>query len=386
MHSTEESGKLVKAARLEERLQQPENQTNALRLLQALTIKEIYGAKRQLDLIEAGFKKLREANIAEGSRNEAVEKHLEELRRDKESFQLLISEAEATAKTTKDGLEGLRAKVSDEYFKLTADNARFSKDIKTLKKQIDHHQGQLSTVDGVIKDFRATLPNPQDITKINETLARVESMVVSLYEKLDAVSKISLDQKEALMETITDHAQIRRFLEAFTPRQEDFLQFLEKIPEIISSITSNDWPLDGMTGGNSCQSADPGSSGPQPPQKAVLMLEQYNHFSNSYRIKHPKSEARFIRQYLKKIDHKAAWLMQMKLQQEYPDLAVPLQQPEINRKTDVVIFLDLDKLCWNHIKIIMRQISSRELFSLLEMEEEGGYVSLSCNKSRLEII
>ncbi|XDG06577.1 hypothetical protein ABKA04_006192 [Annulohypoxylon sp. FPYF3050] len=239
MHPTEESGKLVKAVRLEEKLQQPENQTNALRLLQALAIKEIYGAKRQLELIEAGFNKLREASIAEGSRNEAVEKHLEELRRDKESFQLLISEAEATTKTTKDGLEGLRAKVSDEYFKLTADNARFSKDIKTLKKQIDHHQGQLSSVDGIIKDFHATLPDPQDITRINETLARVESMVVLLYEKLDAVSKISLDQKEALMETIGDHAQIRRFLEAFIPRQEEFLQFLEKIPELVSSITAN---------------------------------------------------------------------------------------------------------------------------------------------------
>ncbi|KAI1455701.1 hypothetical protein F4805DRAFT_263611 [Annulohypoxylon moriforme] len=385
MHPTEETQKLVKAARLEEKLQRPENQLNALRLLQALTVKEIYGAKKHLDLIEVEFTKLQKASIAEGNRNETIEKHLEELQRDKESFQLLISEAETTSRNTKDGLEGLRAKVSDEYFKLTADNARFSKDIKTLNKQIDHHQEQLSTVEKAVDDFRSTLPNPQQITKMNDTLARIEPMVKSLYEKLNTVSRISLDQKEALAQTISDQAQIREFLKTFIPRQEDFFQFLEKIPEMISSVTSGDLSLNGIASEeNSSQLANFGSSGPQPPQKAVLMLEQYNHFSNSYRIKRPKSEARFIRQYLKKIDHKAAWLIQMKLQQEYPDLVTPLQCPETNNKTDVVIFLDIDKLSWNHVKIVMRRINGRELFNLLEMAEQGEDTPLPCRRPTIE--
>ncbi|KAI1208792.1 uncharacterized protein F4807DRAFT_468399 [Annulohypoxylon truncatum] len=387
MHPAEETQKLVKAARLEEKLQRPENQLNALRLLQALTVKEIYGAKKQLELIEVGFTKLQETSITEGNRNEIIEKHLEELRKDKESFQLLISEAEATTQSTKDGLEGLRAKVSDEYFKLTADNARFSKDIKTLNKQIDYHENQLSTIEEAVEDFHSTLPNPQDITKINETLTRLEPMVKSLYEKLDTVSRITVDQKEAFTETINDHARLREFLEAFIPRQEEFFRFLEKIPEMISSISSGDLPLNGMTSEeNPSQFANFGSSGPQPPQKAVLMLEQYNHFSNSYRIKRPKSEARFIRQYLKKIDHRAAWLIQMKLQQEYPDLVEPLQRPELSNKTDVVIFLDVNKLSWNHVKIIMRRINGKELFGLLEMDEQREGMPLPYSRPRIETL
>ncbi|KAI0889939.1 uncharacterized protein GGS22DRAFT_194232 [Annulohypoxylon maeteangense] len=382
MQPTEETQKLVRAARLEEKLQRPENQLNALRLVQALTIKEIYGAKRQLDLIEVGFSKLQEASIAEGNRNGTVEKHLEELRRDRENFQLLISEAEATTKNTKDDLDGLRVKLRDEYFKLTADNTRFSKDIKMLTKQMDHHQEQVSTVEKAVEDFRSTLPNPQDITTITETLARIEPMVKSLYEKLDSVSRITLDQKQALEETISDHARIREFLEGFIPRQDDFFQFLEKVPEMISS---GDLSLNGMANDeNSSQLANFSTSCPQPPQKAVLMLEQYNHFSHSYRIKHPKSEARFIRQYLKKIDHRAAWLVQIKLQQEYPDLVEPLQFPEISNRTDVVIFLDIEKLTWNHIKIIMRRINGRELFNLLEMAEQGEGTSLPCNRLMIE--
>lgn len=98
------------------------------------------------------------------------------------------------------------------------------------------------------------------------------------------------------------------------------------------------------------------------------MLEQYNHFSNSYRIKRPKSETKFIRQYLKKIDRKAAWYIQMKLQQEYPDLVEPLQRAETSNKMAVMIFVDISKLRWDHVKIIMRRINGKELFGLLEAE------------------
>ncbi|KAI1383230.1 uncharacterized protein F4822DRAFT_419794 [Hypoxylon trugodes] len=372
MHSAGETERLVNAAKLEEKLQKPGNQLNALRLLQALTVKEIYGAKRQLSLIEAGFVKLQEANAKEGIRNKTVEKQLEELRNDKESFRLVISEAESSTQNTKDGLENLRAKVSDEYFKLTADNARFGKDIKTLNKHIDRHREQLSTVEESLGDFRSKLPDPQDIATLNDSLLRLETTVKSMYEKLDTVSTTTFEQKQALLEIASDQTRARQSLETFVPKQEDFFQFLRKVTERSSAAVSDESILNGTT-----NEGDIISLGPQPPLKAVQMLEQYNHFSNSYRIKRPKSDARFIRQYLKKIDHRAAWLIQMRLQQEYPELVEPLQKAETSSKTDVMIFVNIEKISWDHIKIIMRKINGKELFNLLEIAQEGPTMSVA---------
>ncbi|OTB18419.1 hypothetical protein K445DRAFT_315234 [Daldinia sp. EC12] len=369
MRTAEETQKLVHAARLEDKLQQPGNQLNALRLLQALTVKEVCEAKKQLDLIEERYRKLQEANAAERVRSESLEKQLDELRRDKEGLRSLISEADAATKNTKDSLESLRSKVSDECFKLTADNARFGKDIKTLSKQIDRHEEKLCTVEDTLENFRAKLPKSQDIAALNNTLARLEPMVKSMYDKIDKVSTLSLEEKQALADAISNQSRVRNFLDAFVPRQEDFFQFLEKLHEAnTQTVTSDSLLKDAINEASFSQLSNPPSSGPQPPLKAIQMLEQYNHFSNSYRIKRPKSEARFIRQYLKKIDPKAAWYIQRKLQQEYPDLVDPLQRAEVSNKTAVMISIDVSKLRWDHVKIIMRRIDGKELFGLLEAE------------------
>ncbi|KAI0135544.1 hypothetical protein F4814DRAFT_444362 [Daldinia grandis] len=370
MRTEEETQKLVSIVRLEDKLQRPENQLNALRLLQALTVKEVYEAKRQLELIEERFCKLQEASVAEGGRSEGFEKQLDELRKDKEGLYSLISGVDVTTRNTKDSLESLRTKVSDEYFKLTADNARFGKDIKTLNKQVDRHQEQLSTVESALEGFRSKLPKPEDIATLNNTLARLEPMVKSMYDKIDKVSTLTLEEKESLVEAISNQARVRGFLDTFVLKQEDFFQFLDKLHEANSRAASSESFLQGAVNEASFNhlSNPPSSSGPQPPLKAVQMLEQYNHFSNSYRIKRPKSDARFIRQYLKKIDHKAAWYIQMKLQQEYPGLAQPLQRAETSNKTAVMIFVDVSKLRWDHVKTVMRRINGKELFGLLEAE------------------
>ncbi|KAI1416049.1 hypothetical protein F5Y13DRAFT_206980 [Hypoxylon sp. FL1857] len=389
MRSMEETQRLFSAAKLEEKLQQPENQQNALRLLQALTVKEIFAVKRKLDSIEGGLCKLQEANVARGISNESVENQLENLRKDQESLSVLISETDTTTHDTKDDLESLRAKVGDEYFKLTADNARFSKDIKTLNKQVDRHKEQICTVETALGNFRSQLPEPQQITELNDTVARLGPLVTSVYEKLNTACVLTLDQKKAMTEALNDQARIRQFLDAFTPRQEDFFQFLEKLPEMNSPTMSEESILnramdESRTGS---QLFNRTLSGPQPPLKAIQMLEHYNHFSNSYRIKRPKSDARFIRQYLKKIDHKAAWLIQMRLQQEYPNLVDILPHAETSNKTNVMIFINVDKLSWDHIKIVMRRINGKELFNLLGMtsEQESG-VSLPCKRPITETL
>lgn len=239
MRSAEETQRLSKAARFEDKLQRPKNQLSVLRLLQILTVKEVYGAQEQIALIEAGFRKLQEANAAEGVQNEAIEKQLDELRKDNEGFHQLLSEAEATAKDSKDNLESLRQKVSDEYFGLTADNARFSKDIRTLNKQIDRHWEKVGSVQRAIEYFGSKLPRShEEIIKLSDTLARLEPMVTSMHEKLDGVSTLASDQKEALVETINDQARIRHFLDAFVPRQDKFFQFLEKLSEMNSPALS----------------------------------------------------------------------------------------------------------------------------------------------------
>ncbi|KAI0140949.1 hypothetical protein F4776DRAFT_676872 [Hypoxylon sp. NC0597] len=388
MRPMEETQRLFNAARLEEKLQQPENQQNALRLLQALTVKEIYAAKRKLDSIEDDLCKLQEANTTRGISNERVENQLGELRKDQEALHLLISKADTITHNTKDDLESLRAKVSDEYFKLTADNVRFSKDIKTLNKQVDRHKEQICTIETVLEDFRSKLPKTQQITELKDAVARLQPLVKSLSEKLETASVLNPDQKKEMMKVIRDQERVRQFLDSFIPKQEDFFQFLEKLPKMNSPTMTYESILqraidEGKAGS---QLFSRTLSGPQPPIKAVQMLDHYNHFSNSYRMKRPKSDGRFIRQYLKKIDHKAAWLIQMRLQQEYPDLVDILQHAETSNKTDVMIFLNVDKLSWDHVKIIMRRIKGKELFNLLETtEEQESGVSLPCKRSIMEV-
>ncbi|KAI0383805.1 hypothetical protein F5Y04DRAFT_249738 [Hypomontagnella monticulosa] len=371
MSSVEGRQKLASAARFEQKLQRPENQLSALRLLQALTVKEIYGVKKQLDSVEAELRELQESNTADAARNEAIEKQLEELQKDKESFRLLISEAEAGTQSTNDSLESLRTKVSDAYFKLTADNVRFSKDIKTLNKQFDHHQERLCNVEKSLDDFRAKLPKSEDVAKLNDILVRLEPIVKSACDKVDRVSTLTNDQRETLKEAVDGHARVRHFLDAFIPKQDEFFEFLDNLPKVTPSSTSAELPTGAARDeGNITQLLLPPSSGPQPPQTAVQMIEQYNHFSSSYRIKRPKSDARFIRQYLKKIDHRASWFIQIRLQQEYPELVEYLQSPEISRRTDVMIFINMVRLSWDHVKAIMRKINGKELFTLLEKTQE----------------
>ncbi|KAI1143457.1 hypothetical protein F5Y05DRAFT_421049 [Hypoxylon sp. FL0543] len=360
----EQTQTLSNAARLEEKLQKPENQQNALRLLQALTVKEVYASKRKLDSIEDGLCKLQEANAAEGISNERVDKQLAELRRDQETVRVLISDTEKITHHTRDGLDSLRAKVSDEYFKLTADNARFSKDIKTLNKQIDRHKEQISTVETALENYRSKLPKPQQFTELSNAVARLSPLVKTVYEKLDTVSKLTPDQKIAMEKMLSDQSQIRRFLDVFIPKQEEFFQFLEKLPEMNSPTMSEESILN--------RAIEEGKA--QPPLEAIQMLEHYSHFSNSYRLKRPKSEARFIRQYLKKIDHRASWLIQMRLRQEYPDLVDFLPRPETSKKADVMIFVNVDQLSWNHVKTMTRRINGKQLFEVLRVgkEQESG--------------
>ncbi|KAI1808303.1 hypothetical protein F4811DRAFT_291054 [Daldinia bambusicola] len=376
MRTAEETQKLVNAAKLEDKLRQPGNQLNALRLLQALTVKEVFEAKRQLDLIEERFCKLQEVEAAGNLRSEGFEKQLEEIRRDKEGIRALISDADTATQNTKDSLESLRSKVSDECFKLTADNARFGKDIKTLSKQIDRHQEKLCHVEEDIKYFRSKLPKTQDLAALNDTLARLEPMVKSMYDKLDKVSTLTLQEKQSLADAISEQTRVRSFLDAFIPKQDNFFQFLDKLHEANSQAAVSSESLlktavdEASLNHLSSNPPLPSSSGqsPQPPLKATQMLEQYNHFSHSYRIKRPKSEPRFVRQFLKKIDPKAAWYLQAKLRGEYPDLADLLPRPETSGKTAAAISIDVSRLRWEHVKAVMRRIDGKELFRLLEAE------------------
>ncbi|KAI1469940.1 uncharacterized protein F4812DRAFT_420940 [Daldinia caldariorum] len=374
MRTAEETQKLVNAAKLEDKLRQPGNQLNAVRLLQALTVKEVFEAKRQLDLIEERFCKLQEANAAEGVRSEGLEKQIVEIRRDKEMLRSFLSEAEAATRNIKDGLESLRSKVSDECFKFTADNVRFGKDIKTLSKQIDRDHEKLGRVEEDLENVRASLPKTQDLAALNDTLARLEPMVKSMYDKLDRVATLTFREKQALTDAISEQAHVRNFLDAFIPKQDDFFQFLNKLHEANSqAAVSSESLLNGAVNEASFAQLShplpPPSSGlPQPPLKATQMLEQYNHFSSSYRIKRPKSEARFVRQFLKKLDPRAAAYMQRKLRQEYPDLARLLPRAETSPKTAVVFSVDVGNLRWEHVKTVMRRIDGKELFSLLEAD------------------
>ncbi|KAI4868508.1 hypothetical protein F4820DRAFT_444919 [Hypoxylon rubiginosum] len=370
MPSAEEAQSIAEDVRLLEKLHQPSNKLKAVRLLQLLTVKEVYGAKERLGLIESELRKLQDASIAGGTRNEDIEKHLKELREDNERFRLLLSEVDATTQNTKASLETLREKVSDEYFRQTAENVRFDKDIRVLNKEFDLQHAKLGSIEKDIMDFRSKVPGPHEIAKLSDSLARLESIVTTIQAKLDNNSKATSDQREALAETVHDQARVRQGFGAFTPKQEKFVEYLEKLTEAGSPANSHKSPLQATADeGNMKRLPSSIPLGPQPPPKALRLLDQYNHFSCSYRLKRPKSESRFIRAYLKKIDHVSAWFIQKRLLEEHPNLVDVLENVETSNKTGVVIFVSLDKLDWGQVKAIMRRINSEEFFSLLETQQ-----------------
>ncbi|KAI1780009.1 hypothetical protein F4818DRAFT_437302 [Hypoxylon cercidicola] len=355
MPSSEETQKLSKDVRLMEKLRQPENKFNALRLLQLLTVQEVYSAKERVSSIESEFRKLQEANVAGGARDEGIEERLEELRKDMDVFRLLLSEVDTTTENIKTDLETVRGKVHDEFFRQKVEDTRFNKDIKVLNKEIDHHHAKISLVEKSIEDVRSKVTGCHEIAKLSDKLARVESLVTTMQAKLDSGSTLASDQKKALAETLEEQARVRQYFNAFTPKQEKFVEFLDKFIEA-RAIPSESFPQTMV------------DEGPEPPAKASQLMDQYNHFKTSYRLKRPRSEPRFIRAYLKKIDPVSSWYIQRMLLEANPDLVSVLENKETSNKTDVVIFINLDKLSWDHVKTTMHHMDTNKLFSLLESE------------------
>ncbi|XXG94677.1 translation initiation factor eIF4A [Hypoxylon texense] len=366
MPSAKETQRVAEDVRLLQMLRQPENKLNTLRLNQLLTVKELYGAKERISRIESEFRKLLDSSIVGGSRDE-IEKRLKEIREDNERLHLLVSEVDPSVQNTKASLATIRGKISDEYFRQTAENARFNKDIRDLKKELELQHVRLDPIEKAIEDLRSTVPGPHEITKLSDRLAQLESIVKSMQEKLDNGFTLTSDGKEALAETVQDQTRVRQSFSAFTPKD---LGYLEKLTEAGSAAnTHKPHPQATADEGNMERLPSSIPLGPQPPPKALQLLERYNHFSSSYRLKRPKSESRFIRAYLKKIDHVSSWYIQKRLLEEHPNLVNVLEKVETSSSTDVKIFLNLEKLNWGQVKTIMRRLNCEELFSLLETQQ-----------------
>ncbi|KAI0176307.1 hypothetical protein GGR52DRAFT_354774 [Hypoxylon sp. FL1284] len=357
MSSQEERQKrLSKQDDLTGKLGLPVNKLNSIRIFQLLKAKEVYSAKERMGIIEAGFRKLQEAFEAGGACNENIQQQMEELKRDNEGLRQILSTVDTTVQDTRASLADLRGKVSDKLFKQTAENCRFTKDIRVLVHEIRHLHASHGSVEKNLKRFHHQIPNPHDIAQLDNKLTWLESVVQA---RLD-----SSGQRETLEDITNIQDPLRQSLGAFTPRQERFVSLLGELTEaseISFHTTANedDWG----------QFPNPVSAGPQPPPKAVRLLDRYNHYSSSYRLKRPRSESKFIKAYLKKIDRVSAWFIQKRLLEEHPGLVRVLEDVERSHSTGVVIFISLNNLRWEQVKNTMRRVDSKELFSMLETED-----------------
>ncbi|KAI1768245.1 hypothetical protein GGR53DRAFT_462499 [Hypoxylon sp. FL1150] len=373
MSTSEGREKIVRDSEISKELCKPENRLKAMQIFELLTVREVKNAKARLDAIEAGFRTLQEANIAADARNEDVDRQLEKLKKKQDEFQLVLSEVDSTTQNFKESLTSLRDKFSDEVIRRSAKDVRLDKEIEILHKQLWKHSMNLSAIEEAMEDFHSRAPGFAEIRELNNTVTRLEANVRTLEAKFNGGAALAVSQKSASEER-TDNQVVPR--QSHGPKQGRRLEFVDKLSEAAPSETFPDSPRqmmgDESNRGNEEQLASSiplGPQAPQPPEKAVVLLNKYDHFCNAYINKTPSSDPRFIRSYLKRIDRVSSWFIQKLLLEVHPNLVHIIEAAEIDQKTGSAIFVSTDKLAWSHIKGIMRGMDGLKLFSLLAAEQ-----------------
>ncbi|KAI1083219.1 hypothetical protein F5B20DRAFT_577604 [Whalleya microplaca] len=355
-------------------------------LSQAWTLKSIKCMLHKLDLMEGMMRDIQGAKAAET---------LEELQKDVESLRKLYHDVEPGVRTTNKSLQVLNDQVNYHYRHLNENIGKAGEKIESVTDTLHRQQKHIDITQESIKATQSSVSAQEEEMKIlNDSLIEVTRSVQSLDDKLGSLHKtfeqksmVASEEKEIIENLVDGQAQFQDSLNRLAPFQERLLQFLE--PPLIpnSPVNQNDpRPEKPISNNDATMSKAPTCLGRRsPPAAAKQMLEKYAKFRKSYMAHRPKSEARFIRGYLRKLDSRIAWFIQKELQKDYPDL-VEVLETETWSKTGAAIFINVDKLSWQHVKDTMHRTNYKPLYDLLDRDLDGIAKLLPLKRQETDLI
>ncbi|KAI0009741.1 hypothetical protein F4779DRAFT_617237 [Xylariaceae sp. FL0662B] len=341
-------------------------------LSQAWTLKSIKCMLHRFDLMEGMMRNTQEAK-ATGI--------LEELQRDVEALRKLYHEVESGVRDTTGSLEDLNEQVNDHYRRLNEKVDKTGKNIEFMSEVLNRQQEHIDTTKEKVRGAQSSISaQSEEVRKLNDSLLDVTRSVQSLDNKLDSLhrtfdqkSRVDSEEKHIIEKLVDGQAQFQDSINRLAPFQERLSRLLEP-PPVLSSLVALDDSLTGeQTTQNDAHTPQAPACPPKrsPPAAAQQMLEKYAKFRKSYMARRPKNEARFIRGYLKELDRRIAWFLQKELQKDYPDLVGVLEAKKRGRMADDSVFVNVDRLSWQHVKDTMHRADYRPLYDLLERDLDG---------------
>ncbi|OTB08819.1 hypothetical protein M426DRAFT_262265 [Hypoxylon sp. CI-4A] len=234
MYSPHKLRRFEKLPEMEHLLALSQNEGKCSKLLLAITVMNLSRLEEKFKGVEADLITLQEKSLTQGESNENIDTQLKELRTCKSHW-------EASPKSCKDYLDRLRSEVTDQYTNLNADTARNSQEMKTLEKQLDHHEGLVTKLEKKIDDFLTMLPRGQDVAA--EMIKAVSNLLMTMKPQPGDVQTglmAVVDQKAELENAISDLEQNRTSLENFESNRDAFSEFLENLHSPSSSVTVQD--------------------------------------------------------------------------------------------------------------------------------------------------
>ncbi|KAI1637380.1 hypothetical protein F4809DRAFT_326312 [Biscogniauxia mediterranea] len=358
MGSIEESQKLARAARLNAMLQEPENRIKASSIIQALLVYNVYSTQKDLERIDGEIQKIRDACAAQGDYRQDFAEKQEEIRKDVEGLRTLVSESGGLVQTHGNDLGALSEKVNTFCSQQTAQNTKLSGDIGVVTQTIDNYQQDFDKISKKIENHESAMVSSQkeDIEKLK---AAIEDMRTETDRLRGELSQVPADnqtqQQEALEGIMRQQEQSSQFFEQLALKQGAFLDFLQKlaatnnhaeagrteetgasIPAAASStpsptptptltIASTPTPTPSPTptaaapapvfssSSSPAPAAAVGAAG-QPASAEVLRFwKTFCRYHKSHRARAPRSEASFVRYFLKNLHPAAAAFVRARL-------------------------------------------------------------------------
>ncbi|KAI0594438.1 hypothetical protein F4775DRAFT_573756 [Biscogniauxia sp. FL1348] len=411
MGSIEESQKLARAAKLNAMLQEPENRIKASSIIQALLVHNVYNTQKDLERISEEMQKIRDACAAQGDYRQDFAEKQEEIRKDVEGLRTLVIESGGLAQNNGADLGALSEKVNSLYSQQTSQNAKLSGDIGFVTQTIDNYQQDFDKMRKKIEDYESARVSSQK-GELERLRAAIEDMRTETDRLRGELSQVPVDnqrQQQGLLEgIIRRQEQSSRFFEQLALKQGTFLDFLQKLaatnnnaetgrteetgaskPAAVSStpspspstaptltITSTPTPTPTpapaptptVAASPSLVSSSPApattSAGGQPVSAEVLRFwKTFCRYRKSYRQRAPRSEASFVRYFLKNLDPAAAAFVRARL---LPPQQTPEAMGNGSQGGMVVVTSSSSSgsgpyLAWDQVEKTVRGLDMREL-------------------------
>ncbi|KAH9908926.1 hypothetical protein F4778DRAFT_776094 [Xylariomycetidae sp. FL2044] len=386
-----------KLARVKAIINKPKFPTMAPEVLTLYTLAEMKAEKTRLDSCYRDLHQMQHNLVAQGESCDHVNEALQEIRATTEGLQLSIANArqkiENSYSETEKTVEELRQHVSQTFAEQTAKLAEHGQSINTVH----------SLTQRLIKVESSLDRNEQRYENLSftqqESVTQLATLTHDLAEHKTELAKMGADipgKREIIQVLMEDIDHVKEFQERLKLNSQSSGDSFIGEPEVPgSSAPQEDLPaiigndeqqppknLADLQKPEASSAENPGvlqpsASQPNPPvdtgsndQQAPIKIplpeaekvaQRFFSFKRKYRRENPADEPGFIRYFLGSIDPRGAWFIQRKLWDFNPELVHLRHAERKSTVSEVVYYISMSKLKWNHLVKAMHTIDGAEL-------------------------